>query len=70
MSSLAELQSRRERLAAARAEGVRSVGFGEDRVDFKSDAEMAAALAALDREIVGLQGKRINTFYPHFSKGV
>ena len=52
MASLAELQQLRAALVAARANGLRSVrdSTGEEAV-YKTDREMAAALAALDSEI-------------------
>jgi len=74
MATLAELQDRRATLVAARSSGVLRTTFrdgGTERTThFKSDSEMAAALAAIDREIAALQGPRVNTFLPHFSKGL
>lgn len=74
MSTLADLQAKRAALFAARTSGTLRTTFrsgGTERtVWFKSDAEIAAALAALDREIAEMEGRRVNTFLPHFSKGM
>lgn len=64
-----QLIAKREALLASRADGILSARFGEDEIRYKSDREMAAAIAALDREIVALQGRRVTTFLPTFSSG-
>lgn len=73
MSDTADLQARRAALVAARTNGTMRTTFksgGTERtVEYKSDKDMAAAIAAIDREIAGLSGRRIHTFKPHFSKG-
>ncbi|CBS88989.1 phage head-tail joining protein [Azospirillum lipoferum] len=51
MAALADLISWRDALQAARYSGARRVVYGGKETEFKSDAEMAAALAALDRQI-------------------
>ncbi|MBX9885387.1 MAG: hypothetical protein K2X68_10495 [Novosphingobium sp.] len=59
MASLAELQKWREALFAARMNGVRSVrDQNGEEVTYSSDREMAAALAAVDREIANQTGGR------------
>lgn len=71
MDRLERLLSLRDGLIEARANGVRAVQFGEDRVEYRSDSEMAAALAAVDAEIARLTGRTSRrTFYPATSKGV
>jgi len=67
---LAALIEKRAALLAARASEARSTRFGDDEVTFRSDAELAAAIGAVDREIAALQGRRVNTFLPTFSKGL
>lgn len=67
--TIIELQQRREALLKLRADGVLSARFGEDEVRYRSDKELGAAIAAIDAEIAGLQGTRIHTFLPFFSKG-
>ena len=49
----AELQAAIAELKRARASGARRVEFGERRVELRSDAELANALAALEAEIGG-----------------
>jgi hypothetical protein len=47
----AELRDQIYALKCMRADGVRSVQFGERKVEFKSDEELAAAINALEREL-------------------
>lgn len=71
MATLSELQARKEALEKARASGARSVSHGDKRTDFRSDAEMAAALAALDRQIAAAQGtKRTRQVRFYTNRGV
>ena len=56
MPTVAELQTRLDNLRAARAEGVRRVEFGDRRVEYRSDAELATAIADLERQISNLGG--------------
>lgn len=59
MASLADLQRWRDALFEARANGVRSLrDQNGEELTYSSDREMAAALAALDREIASLSGSR------------
>lgn len=54
-----QLQAARDSLVEARATGVLSVrDQNGEMVVWKSDAEQARALAALDREIAALSGAR------------
>lgn len=69
--NLNELRAARDELQSARFDGVRTVRFGEDNVEYKSDSEMATALAAIEAEIAKLErGARPRTFYPSTSKGL
>lgn len=74
MATLEDLQAQRAALVTVRNSGVLRTTFrdgGTERTtQFKSDSEMAAAIAAIDREIAGLQGPRVTTFLPYFSKGL
>ena len=60
-------------LKAARYGGVRKVSFhsaGEEReTEFKSDAEMATAILAIEREIALLQGTPTRTVIVRSYKG-
>lgn len=72
MATLAELQSMRAALVAARSNGLREVrdATGES-VTYKSDAEMRAALSALDTEIAALtRGTRPAVMRVSTSKGL
>lgn len=51
MATLAELQAMKTALQKARFSGTCKVQLGNSIVEYKSDAEMDAALGALDREI-------------------
>ncbi|GGL52156.1 phage head-tail joining protein [Wenxinia marina] len=69
--TLDQLTKSRDALIAARSDGVRRFrDQNGEEVEFKSDAEMARALAALDREIATLAGRPAPTAL-HFttSKG-
>lgn len=71
--SVAELQAQRAALVAARSSGTLRTTFrsgGTERtVEYKSDTEMAAAIAAIDRDIAALSGTRPRTFLPVFRSG-
>lgn len=59
MASLADLQKWREALFEARMNGLRSFrDQNGEEVTYSSDREMAAALAAVDREILAITGGR------------
>jgi len=70
VTTLADLQAQRAELVSARNTGVKTVRFGDDEVTYRTDKEFAAAIAAIDREIAALQGRRVTTFLPTFSKGL
>lgn len=57
-SRLNELRQRRDKLATLRASGARAVQHGEKRLEFRSDAEIVAALSDLDRQIAEASGQR------------
>lgn len=72
---LAELTEMRGALLRARASGHRAVAYAyngtEHRIDFKSDADMASALADLDRRIAAMSGQRaVHTVRLSTSKGL
>jgi hypothetical protein len=70
---LATLSAQRDRLIEIRTKGVRSYeiasGSGSRRLEYRSDAEVAAALADVERRIAALQGRRVSTVYINASKG-
>lgn len=51
MAALADLIAWRDALEAARYSGTRRVVYGDKETEFKSDAEMKAALVDLNRKI-------------------
>ena len=59
MATLAELQTRREALAASRASGVARVSYDGKTVEYRSLAEIDRAIDVLDREIAVLEGRRV-----------
>ena len=59
MASLPNLEAMREALLKARFAGVRTVEYDGRRVTYASDAEMAAALADLDRHIAAASAPRV-----------
>lgn len=56
MATLVELQARLEALRIARASGVRSLTHHGTTTEYKSDQEMAAAIADLVDQISGESG--------------
>jgi len=71
MATLDQLRSYRDRLLGARFNGVRTVrdSNGEE-VTYKSDAELAAALRALEIEIQYETLRPAKIFYPRLLKGL
>jgi hypothetical protein len=69
MPSVPELEAMREKLLRARFAGVRTVEYDGKRVTYATDAEMAAALADLDRRIAAASAPRVNQVRISSSKG-
>jgi hypothetical protein len=74
VTTLAELQQRRAALVEAQQSGIHRISMatpaGRREMESRSVNEITAALAALDREIAAMQGRRVRTFLPTFSKGL
>lgn len=69
--SLPELQGLRDALIRARLAGVREVrDQNGETVSYKSDAEMARAIANAEALIAQMQGNQPNVIKFHTSKGV
>lgn len=72
--TIIELQDMRAALVAARASGALRLTFrsgGTERtIEHKSDAQMAAAIGAIDRELAGINGQRVHTFLATFNSGL
>jgi len=70
MATLQELQARLEALRAKRARAERSVSYDGTTVEYKSDAEMAAAIVDLERQISAETGTPIRRVTFSSSKGL
>ena len=70
MVDIAELTRWRDALMAARYQGVRTVEYDGKRVTYASDAEMANALADLERRIAESGKGRVSVVRIQSSKGV
>lgn len=71
MATVAELTKMRADLLAARAGGVRRFrDQNGEEVEYRSDSEMARALAALDAEIATQTARPANTIHVNMSKGI
>lgn len=71
MATLPELQAWREKLMDARYSGVRAVQDSNgERIEFRSESELARAIAAVDAEIAGVSAPRPAIIYPYANKGV
>ena len=70
MPTLSELQSRLDALRRARASGARALQHGDLRVEYRSDGEMAAAIADIERQIAAASGTPVRTIYVTGSTGV
>lgn len=69
MSDLAQLMAWRDALMEARYKGVRTVEYDGKRVSYATDAEMAAAIADLERRIAAATA-RVSVVRIASSKGV
>lgn len=70
-ASLADLIRWRDALFEARLSGVREVqDQNGERISYRSDSEMARALAAADAAIAATQAKPVNTILFKTSKGI
>jgi hypothetical protein len=69
--TLAELRSRRDALLAARYRGVRTLEIEGRRITYATDAEMATAIADLERRIAEAEaGARRRIVRTTASKGL
>lgn len=69
MADPAQLETMREALFKARFAGVRTVEYDGRRVTYATDAEMASALADLDRRIAAASAPRVTQVRISSSKG-
>lgn len=59
MTTISDLRSRRDALAAQRSSGVARVSYDGKTVDYRSIAEIDRAIEVLDREIATAEGRKI-----------
>lgn len=69
MADVADLEPMREALLKARFAGVRTVEYEGRRITYATDAEMAAALADIDRRIAAASAPRVSQVRISSSKG-
>jgi hypothetical protein len=70
MTDLAQLEAWRDALLKARYAGLRAVEVEGRRVSYATDAEMATALADLERRITAAQPGRVSQVRIQSTKGV
>lgn len=70
MAELAELHAQLTRLQAIRISGVAGTKFGDREVQYKTDSQIAQAIAELEQRIAAAQGQGIRTIRFSTSKGV
>lgn len=59
MTTISDLLTRRDALAAQRSSGVARVSYDGKSVDYRSVAEIDRAIEALDREIATAEGRKL-----------
>jgi len=67
--TLSEMQDQLAHLRSLRAEGVRRTKFGDDETEYRSDGELAAAIADLESRITSAMKPARRVLYPRVSKG-
>ena len=70
MADLAQLTAWRDALMESRYKGVRTVEYGDKRVTYATDTEMANALADLEHRIVGAGQAQVSVVRIQSSKGL
>lgn len=71
MTTIATMQADLEQLRAVRAMGTRAVEYSDGRrVEYRTDSELAAAIADLERRIAVEQRPRVSVVRVTYSKGV
>lgn len=70
MADLAELTARLEALRKARANGVRRVKHGDRETEYRGDAELAAAITDLERQVAAASRPPVRTIQITMNKGV
>jgi hypothetical protein len=69
MTDIVQLEAWRDALLRARYAGLRTVEYNGRRVSYATDAEMATALADLERRITAASAPRVSQVRISSSKG-
>ncbi|PRA57518.1 phage head-tail joining protein [Brucella pituitosa] len=69
MASRAEITARLADLRKLRALGIRSTSYQGETVEYRSDAEIASAIADLERQLAGADRVAPRIFNVHGRKG-
>lgn len=70
MADLAELKTRLAALHELRDNGLDSVRYGDEEVRYKSDSQLAAAIADLQQRIASQEGRQVRKVRVSSSKGL
>jgi hypothetical protein len=70
MADVTQLEAWRDALMAARYRGTRTVEYDGRRASYATDAEMATALADLERRIAAARDRRVTQVRINATKGV
>ncbi len=70
MTDITEMQAQLDALRKARASGARKIEYDTYSVEYKSDSEMAAAIADLERRINTSSGQPVRHVHFLSSKGL
>lgn len=72
MTDTTDLETQLTKLRAARASGIHAVEHSGERTEYKSDGEMAAAIADLERRIdaAGTTPRRRARYFMQSGKGL
>jgi hypothetical protein len=70
VATTAELLARLDKLRELRAHGHRAVQTDDDRIEYVSDKEYAAAIADLERQLAEAGGQAVHTIVFSTSKGL
>jgi DNA-directed RNA polymerase sigma subunit (sigma70/sigma32) len=70
MADIATLQAQLDKLQDTRSKGVLRLRMGDEDVTYRTDAELAAAISALERRIAAAKGQTVRTVRFTSSKGL
>lgn len=69
MATVEELQAQRDRLKEIRGKGIASYEIGDRSLRYRSDAEIAAAIADIDRQIAAASATPVRRVVVGTTKG-